>query len=265
MATLNYMLENYTGRIVFDNWDPSKEWYQSELTQTALDIEKSRSKQIKSRLDKHFESIKSRLDPNFKKYIKLHTGYDINIFEELKMNILPIVEKGVIEGNDSYHIERFLKVYETDIEEGTNVGVLSKLLKELNAKREAEIASLVSLGGEIETIYVIGDKVISEAEYKTYLHKWQLFKDTSPNGLNFVSVEFSGTADCALTFVVISLPGGSGSIYCAKGEKLPIKAYWKDNHTVVVETKSEYKYLNKHHKVRSYDEVVKIEYVVVNS
>lgn len=64
----------------------------------------------------------------------------------------------------------------------------------------------------------------------------------------------------ALTYVNISLGGGTGGIYGAKGERLPIKAYWKDDHHVIIETKKEYETVFSYSQVSSYGELIKIEY-----
>jgi hypothetical protein len=71
----------------------------------------------------------------------------------------------------------------------------------------------------------------------------------------------NGINEYALTEVSIVLKGGSGCIYCAKGSSLPIKAYWKVNSTVVIETKEEYTTHTKYSTVSSYEDIVKIEYI----
>jgi hypothetical protein len=65
----------------------------------------------------------------------------------------------------------------------------------------------------------------------------------------------------AHTDVSIVLQGGSGSIYCVQGANLPIKAFWKNNNTIVIETSKEYTPMIQYHIVRSFEDVVKIEYV----
>lgn len=59
---------------------------------------------------------------------------------------------------------------------------------------------------------------------------------TSPNGKCRVRIQKDDTGIHALTCVVIILGGGSGTLYCAKGENLPIQVYWKDDSTIVINT-----------------------------
>jgi hypothetical protein len=261
LATLNYLLEHHSGAMVFDEYSPSKEWHLEDIKKTELDIKKYRSKQIKTRLDRCISLLKRRYDLGLNNYIKEHTGYDIDIFEEFKTNVMPIISKGSIDDNDIYPIENYLKAYGSQPEEQEHVALLKTLL----AKREAEINKLMSLG---ETITIKGydivqgknSRTMNEFEYQEYIKEWQLCEEIAPNGFCKLSVQISGEGACALTYVVISLRGGSGVVYNAKGEKLPIKAYWIDDHHVIIETKKEYENWLNYKQVSSYGEVVKIEY-----
>lgn len=82
-----------------------------------------------------------------------------------------------------------------------------------------------------------------------------------PDCIRRVMVRSNGTGKSALTEVSIVLKGGSGCIYCVAGENLPIKAFWKDKNTVVIETKNEYDVSIRHDRVSSFDDIIKIEYV----
>lgn len=268
LATLDYLIENHSIGMVFDDFSRSKQWYLEDLAQTELDIQYSRSQQIKRRLDMYISFLKSRFDLGFNTYIKENTPYEIDIFEDYKTDIIPVLKKQRIDYNDVYLIEKYLKAYSGAFEEQQNVTLLKKLL----AEHEAHIAEIFE-GEDVVTEkyhYITqGDKswIIKDEGYDQLFRErnkdWLLSVATAPNDIYKLQVQFSGTGEYALTYIVITLGGGSGNIYCAKGEKLPIKAYWKDNHTVVVETKSTYQYHEKYKQVRSYDEVFKIEYIEV--
>jgi len=92
------------------------------------------------------------------------------------------------------------------------------------------------------------------------------YLNSQPTEFNFadcirkVMVNTNGVGKNALTEVSISLRGGSGCIYCVNGENLPIKAFWKDKNTIVIETKDDYPVLIRHDQVSSFKDVVKIEY-----
>lgn len=270
LATLKYLIENHSIDMVFDDYSPSKQWYLQELKQTELDIQNSRSAQIKKRLERHLLFFRAKFDIGLNKYIKETTPYEIDVFEKYKTDVMPVLKKGKIDHNDVYLVEKYLKAYSEVAEEKDNI----VLLKELLSKHEAYMAELLS-GEDVITEtyhYVVQGKkswTVKGEDYEEFskeLHKdWLLAEEIAPNCSYKLQVQFSGKGEYALTYVVITLEGGSGNIYSAKGEKLPINAYWKDNHTVVIETKSTYQYHEKYQKVRSYDEVVKIEYVELDS
>jgi hypothetical protein len=44
----------------------------------------------------------------------------------------------------------------------------------------------------------------------------------------------------ALTYVAINFKQASGGIYAVRGVNLDIRAYWKDNSTIVIEPKKDY-------------------------
>lgn len=267
LATLNYLLENHTVAMIFDDYSPSKQWYLQDLEQTKLDIQNSQSKQIKKRLEMHILFLKSRFDLGFNTYIKENTPYEIDIFETHKIDVIPVLEKGTIDQNDVYLIENYLKAYSEVAGEQKNVSVLKHLL----TKYEVCLSEFLNSEDVITEKYhsiVQGKKnwTVKDEGYDQLFREinkdWLIDVETAPNGVYKLQVQFSGKGDYALTYVVILLEGNSGTIYVAQGEKLPIRAYWKDNHTVVIETKSEYQYREKYQQVKSYDEVFKIEYKI---
>lgn len=258
LATLNYLLEYHSNDMVFDDYSPSKLWYLEELRKTELDIQKYRSNQIKRRLDMHISLLRSKFDQGLNNYVKEHTGYEIDIFEAYKARVMPMVSRGYIGHNDVYLIEDYLSAYETNPAEQERVAVLKDLLSE----REARINKFTSISEE--TFYSISGtaRTFSDAEHLKWMSKWLLYEQIAPNRVFKLSVQISGRGENALTYVNITLGGGTGSIYGARGEKLPIKAYWKDDHHVVIETSSQYAHQWMYKQVSSYGELVKIAYAI---
>ncbi len=260
LTTLNYLLEYHSGDMVFDDYSPSKQWYLDELRKTDSDIKNSRSAQIKRRLDMHIGLLKYCYDLGLNSYIKENTGYDIDIFEEFKAAVVPIISKGSIENNDVYPVEKYLRAYETHPDQLGNV----RLLKALLAEREAEIIRRRSgetiIIKKAEFFTHANGKTISPTEHQRFMDSWLMYEVIAPNGLYKLSIQISGTGEYALTYVNISLHGGTGGVYGAKGKKLPIKAYWKDDDHVIIETKNEYEPFFSYQQVSSYGDVVKIEY-----
>jgi hypothetical protein len=88
-----------------------------------------------------------------------------------------------------------------------------------------------------------------------------LNKSNSPNGERIFTLgERGNDSTMWVTQVLVSLPGGGGEAYDAVGKNLSIKAYWKGNDTIVIETKRNYKSYQKHEFVQIFSEKVIIEY-----
>ncbi len=206
--------------------------------------------------------LRHRYDQGFNNYIKEKTGYDIDIFEGFKAAVMPTISRGSIRDyNDVYPIENYLKAYRTHPEEQEHVMLLQTLLNNWEAR-----ISLLKSSFETITVKMYSmqegkkSRDLNEAEYQEYIKQWLISEKVAPNGVHKLSVECSGKGKYALTYVNISLAGGTGPIYGAKGERLPIKAYWKDDHHVVIETNKEYETIYCYGQVSSYGELVKIEY-----
>ncbi|CAM4267590.1 hypothetical protein SAMN06265348_108277 [Pedobacter westerhofensis] len=250
LATLNYLLEYHSGDMVFDGYSPSKQWFLHDIRRTETDIKNYRTKAIQRRLEQHIMLLKYKFDLGLNQYIKDNTVYDIDIFEQFKTDVLPVISKRKIEDNDLYLVERYLKAYGANPGEQENVSLLKTLL----AKREVEKSKWAELTEQITVTFSVGGKGG---------HRWLLSEALAPNGVFKLSVQFSGKEEYALTYVNIALPGGNGGIYIIRGYKLPIKAYWKDNHTVIIETKREYEASCAYQQITSYGEQFNIEYTFV--
>jgi hypothetical protein len=252
IAVLNYLLEYHSDDMVFDDFSPSKNWYLSDLRQTELDIIKSRSNNIKRRLDKHIGLLRNRYDLRINNYVNENTGYEIDIYEEYKTQILSIILKGHIADNDTYPAERYLKAYRADPQEHERINLLKVLLKE----REVKLIGATDPDGSSnhEVIFIsVGNSNVNDKN-------WLLYDTMSPDGNNKLSVQFNGKGITSITYVDISLKGGTGAICTFQGEKLPIKAYWKSDSHIIIEHEKEYTVMSKYNVVSSYGEKVIIEY-----
>lgn len=76
-----------------------------------------------------------------------------------------------------------------------------------------------------------------------------------------VAVQTSGEGHLSSTYVTIELKGGSGPIYGIQGHHPELKAYWRNNHTVVIETPRERKESLRYKQVSSFGETVDIVYL----
>jgi hypothetical protein len=252
LAVLNYLLEYHSDDIIFDDFSPSKQRYLSELRQTEFDILNYRSNKIKRRLDIHLMLLRNKYDLQVSTYIRENTDYDIDIYEEYKTQILHVILKGQIEDNDIYPVERYLKAYRADPQEHERINLLKVLLRE----REVKLSGATDPDGSSnhEVIFIsVGNSNVNDKN-------WLLYDIMSPDGNNKLSVQFNGKGITSITYVDISLKGGTGAICMFQGEKLPIKAYWKSDSHIIIEHEKEYTVMSKYNVVSSYGEKVIIEY-----
>ena len=84
----------------------------------------------------------------------------------------------------------------------------------------------------------------------------------SPDKRHIVEVYESGldSVDCA-TQVMVNFKNSGAGIYFVNGINKGIKAYWKDNATIVIETFKKYEATQKIPQVQNFDEIVKVEYI----
>jgi hypothetical protein len=280
LGTLDYHLEYYIGSMVFDQWDPAAEFYLQEKQKTEEDCKELRLEMLQMRLHKLLCRLRNRADVNFGPYIKKQTGYDIDIFEELRGNIASIVSRGKIENEGELRsVASMIKVYQHESLAKEQIDLLINLTDEFAKCKhpdkiggEADFSELKQVIVQIKiptpesettvmTDIARTSRMSSESEPATFQRNNDLLSEHySPDRQRHIMIRTNGIEKNALTEVSIILKGGSGCIYCARGLRLPIKAYWKDNSTVVIETKKEYLVEVKHHTVRSFEDVVKIEY-----
>jgi len=281
LATLDYHLEFYTGSMVFDEWDPAADYYLQEKQETEKDFLESRLEMLQQRLGLFVKRLRDRTDLKFESYIKAQTGFKIDIFEELRRDVVAIVSKGKIEDEEELKsVVLMIQVYHRKSVGNEQINLLKDLIDEFaKGKDSLKIGSneefsegkhiLVQVkapapGSKSPVMADTGStsSELSEAAFAEFERNNGLLSDHRPaDGRRRIMTRTSGIEKRAFTEVSINLKGGSGCIYCAKGSKLPIKAYWKDNNTVVIETKKEYSVEIKHHTVRSFEDVVQIEYM----
>jgi hypothetical protein len=282
LVTLDYLLKHYVGSMVFDQWDPSVDHYMQEKQKTEQDYQNAHLETLQLRLNNWIRYLRDRIDLNFESYIKYQTGYEVDIFKQLPRNVASIVSRGKLKNDEeSQSIALMIKIYQNRSFANENLEMLVDLVDEFAKNKstsktiDQEESSKVKyaivqvappLPGIESSIRVETSdtsQVITEEEFaKLQRDNGLLFEQHSPDHQWRRILTWTNSLDeNALTEVTIVLKGGSGCIYCAKGSSLPIRAHWKDNSTVVIETEEEYTTHTKYSTVSSYEDIVKIEYI----
>ena len=269
LATLDYLLDRLGGSIVYDQFDVMTEYYQQQKIQTEKYYKLRRLDRLQQRLASLTKQTQNRDDVTFVGYIKEKTGYDVDFFEDLQKHVDTIVAKNEIRSQKELNdIGRMLHYYKQTSAGGEIVVKLKQLLLDY-AKRNAESPSSANSrkrnAGYSEVISDIEKDGIKELTLRfSKGPKPKYFEEhetISPDGKRRIRITMWSDSKHSLTNVVIVFPTVSGPIYGIHGICHDVKASWKDNSTIVIETKTEYKPMVQNRMVRSFEDSIAIEYI----
>jgi hypothetical protein len=244
IATIEYQLKKVIGSIVFDNYDPNVDVYQHLQLQT----EKYYELRKLDRLQKYFHNLTRGLQANlnFSSYIKDKTGYDIHLFEELKTRTDIVIAQKEIRNEKEY----------------SDVSTMHHFYNQTSPNKEkAEIL--------INLIKDFSRKTIINSTTKSVTISKQYSEITSPNGKSKIIVYNSGKGKNATTSVGVVIEFYSGTVFGRIGMNSDVKAYWKNDNTIVIETRKDFElrkdYIinTRYEQVQSYNDIIKIEYIEV--
>lgn len=123
--------------------------------------------------------------------------------------------------------------------------------------------------GYIVNVVEMKDNISGKSKGKTTDNSFRIFRQLSeiysPDKKRKILITESGAgAGDVVTQVTIQFPQAGASIYGVNGGDLGIRASWKDNNTVIIETKKEYRSLTREFRqVQSQDDVVTIQIIEV--
>jgi hypothetical protein len=263
LATLDYLEKLFGGSFVCDQYDPLAEYYQQQKIQTEKYFRQLKLDRLQQQLVKLTRDLQNRVDLNFAGYIKENTGYDIDIFEDLRKRVDAIIEHtGIRSENELNDIGTMMHYYEV-MADGEKVERFDTLLTnysegkhETSGKRKSgysEVISRVEKDG-IEEVTIS----VSTGPKPRHFNEQE---EVSPDGKRRLRVTQWGDRKHASTSVAIEFPAASGAGYGTSGIHPDIKAWWKGNSTIVIETKKEYEASVHHKEVRSFDDVITIDYI----
>ena len=91
--------------------------------------------------------------------------------------------------------------------------------------------------------------------------KNKMYVATFPDGKRQLSITEARASFGLYTEVLIDFGQNAKGVYAIAEMNLDIKAYWKDNETVVIETKKQCQPYKIYRKVQTMGEIVKVEYI----
>lgn len=264
LATLDYLEERLGGSFVYDEYDPVTEYYQQQKIQTEKYFKQRRLDRLQQRLSSLTKGLQNRADLNFARYIKEKTGYDIDIFEDLRKSVEAIIaQKEIHSQKELNDISAMLHYYHQTSADREQVEKLQALLTgyskqahNITRKRKDEYSEVISRV-EKDSIEEMTIRVSTGPKPKHFEEQEAI----SPDGKRRLRVTQWGDGKLASTYVAVEFPTASGAVYSISGIRPNVKACWKDNSTIVIETRKEYTANTQHRQVRSFDDVISIEYI----
>ena len=264
LATLDYLEQHLGGSFVYDQYDPVTEYYQQQKIQTEKYFKQRRLDRLQQRLASLTKGLQYRDALAFTNYIKEKTGYDIDIFEDVRKRVAIIVKQNEIrtqkELNDvGTMLHHFHETSESEEEVEKLKLLLTNYSKEKNnssRKKKNEYSEVIS---RVEEDGV--EKVTVRFSTGPKPKHFEEQEETSPDGKRRLRVVQWSDGKNASTYVAVEFPTASGAVYGLSGICPGVKAWWKDNSTIIIETDKEYTAHSQNREVRSFDDVISIEYV----
>jgi hypothetical protein len=246
LATLDYFIERSKG-INYGEFDPIAH-YQQLKVQTEENYQKGRLTRLKQWLRDMTEEPGETGDLSFGRYIKEKTGYDIYIFGTFQKRIDKIIDRKRIKTENEYRdilamVDNLCQQTPVDQDK---IDLLNNLLIDFDDKISGTKTPKSKRKSSRKNNYFIN----------------QLSESCSPDNRRKLTLTESGTDEnYAATQVLIQFEQSAAGVYAANGINLGIKTYWKDNNTIVIETKKDFVVLQKWEEVQSFQDIVKVEFI----
>jgi hypothetical protein len=129
LATIDYLLERYVTGVTPDEFADIASYYKQQKLQTDKYYTQRRLDRLQQRLRSLTEGIQNRVDLDFGNYIKEKTGYEIDIFEELRNRVEIIMgQKEIRTQKELNDIGIALHLYQQTTDAQDKVDLLKNLL-----------------------------------------------------------------------------------------------------------------------------------------
>ncbi|MFA6275307.1 MAG: hypothetical protein WC622_01060 [Pedobacter sp.] len=260
LATIDYLLKLNGGMIVYDGDDFMTEFYNIQKIETEKYHHEGKLDRLKARLTQQINSLQRMVDLDFEAYIKTTTGFDIDIFDALRKRVNIIIENKAIrndkEMSDIFTMRRY---YELTLKNKKENKILNSLIIEYSKKSTRKNTGHSHVINRVEKDGIEEVRMMSYTGPKLKHYKEQ--EELSPDGKLKLSVTQWSAGGTNSTTISVTFPKTHGEIYRVDDICPDITAFWKDYQTVVIETRKDYLAYPKFKQLRSFDNVINIEYV----
>jgi len=264
LTTIDYLRERVERSFIFDGIDSVAEYYQEQKIQTEKNFKQRRLDRLQKRFISLTKGLQLKIDLDFSTYIKEKTGYEVDIFDDLRKCTEVIINQDKIcnqkELND---ISLALQLYKQISSEEEKVKKLHELLVKYSEDQSISKPRNITVIKRVVTKLDDGSEEVTVTE--TSGPKRKRFEEEevqiSPDGKRRVRTTQWANKHSASTYVFIDFPTANGPVYGTSGLNPMIKAWWKDNSTIVIETSKELIANTQFREVSSFDDVITIEYI----
>lgn len=264
IACLRYLEQTIGKSFMVDGESIPTTYYQQQQIQAEKYFQQRRLDRLKQQFTRLNSSLLHVADNDFAVYIKNATGYEVDIFEQLKNKAKALLERNEILDKKGFDtIGELLHHFEKTDPNPHIVEKLHELMhkyyennpqvfEKKNRDHTEEISRVVKDGVEIVTF-----KITTGPKPKHYNEEMS----SSPDGNKKLRVVQWSDGKQANTTVTIEFPNAGGTIYGVNEICSEIKAYWKDDHTVLIETKKGIQAYCQHQLAQSFEDRIQIEYI----
>lgn len=267
-ATLDYMIKHHSSTVVCDDEDPVMEMFQRGKMQAEKDYQEKNSSKLKYQLDRWLRMLERKMDLNYTAFIKEQTGFAIDLFENIRTLADTFNTKTELNSQqDLYDCNSLMQYYEKT---NTNTGK-KKRLEQLSQDYVEKnfpphtYEDLSQYSTELSSIQNDDNSVVVTLTYITTVGgpKPKDFKSwavASPDHHKQLIVQQETFAKTATTSVQIYTKENLTPIYSIEGIH-NINVSWKDDSTILLQTKNEYRPTLAVKKVSYPTETIYIEYL----
>ena len=262
MATINYLSSNQVGSFVYDGQDSVADYYEKQKVLVERFYMERKLDRLQTKLASLIRFPQHSADLNYPTFIKEKTGYEVDLFAGLQERIDAIISQNEIRSQKEMNeVGWILNLYYKSSTNNGLVEQLKALIIKYSEKTDqfgyTEIISSVEKPGIVEgTTIVEGTMIISTGPKPKHLEESEVI---SPDGKRKLVVTQWSDGKNSSTYVVIMFPTVNGPVYGVNGIH-DVKAFWKDNSTIVIETRKDSLTSHQVREVRSFDDVILIEY-----
>jgi len=265
-ATISYRMEQLGGNSFYDGVDFMQEFCDLQLQEAEQYFTAGQLDALKGLLRRLTLPLWQSADMQYCAYIKEKTGLQVDLFRGLPEKIEPILTRGKIGNKKEYILAQVgLEYYRQTLTEADNRNKLYRMI--CHYQQEHQKTS-------VKTVHT--RNIRKEANGLVQEIPVQAGDDPSPQLEEYISLSPEGNRRLrvvrpidkdteGLSHVDIHLRAGVGNVFAARGPAASLKAYWKDNETVVIEMHPGLLPIIRHHTYQSFGETIYIEYILADS